>query len=317
MQRLKKVAKSIDVKYNDIKAEVIIADIREHDIDFDNIEIKFDGTFKRNYTKDVDDLRVDMVNKTISMHVARNSLYDLLPEGLFHPVTRYNGLDHKELKSEFKKQKLEEEKSRKFFKPYDQEFLFRRTQLELYVRKLFEDPLPVLEDIFPDTANIPERFFRQLLRFLPFTGYFKGDPEMTARCLSEIVGEDVRTVSYYDTRFSKWPDSNDGQSLGKTILGENFICGNGLSEQVLVWRFIIEVKDDKRLEELVGADKGYVFRKLIDYFCAYFVPFEIVVETRIVCSGQRPLTLAGDSENPETDKEQQAVSVFLGYNTSL
>jgi len=317
MQKLKNVIKSIDVEFTDIKAEVVIADIREHQIDFNNIEVKFDGAFERNYKKDINSLRVDMVKQAISLHLTRNSLYDVLPEGLFHPVSRYGGLDAKELKAEFKKQKQEEEKARRFFQPFDQEFLLQRVQLELSVRNLFENPMSVFESLFPNRTGIPQKFYRQLLKYLPFTNYFKGNAELTAQCLAEIVDENVRVNSYYTTLFTRGKHSSEYSGLGTVNLGENFICGDGLNENVPVWEFIIEIKEETKLEELIGTDRGPVLTELMDRFSAFFVPFEVVVKTKVVCPDQRPLVLGREKEFQGEEAEQPAGNFYLGYNTSI
>jgi len=312
MQKLKKVVKSIDVEFIDIKAEAVIADIHEHDIDFNDIEVKFDGTFERNYKKDINSLRVDMVKKAVSLHVTRNSLYDVLPEGLFHPVTRFGGLDSKELKNEFKKQKQEEKKARRFFQPFDQEFLLLKVQMELGVRKLFEDTLAVFESLFPNRTGIPGKYYRRLLKFLPFTNYCKGNPGLTAQYLSEIIGENVQVDSSYATNALSVPDDFRSSGLGTLELGEDFICGDTLIENVPAWCFTIEIKDETNLYELVDADKGSVLKEILDYFYRYFVPFEVVVKTKVVCPVQRSLVFSGGQE-----AEQEAKNLYLGYNTSI
>ncbi len=315
MQKLKNVVKSIDVEFTDIKAEVVIADIHEHHVDFNNIEVKFVGTFERNYKKDINSLRVDMVKKAISLHVTRNSLYDVLPEGLFHPVTRFGGLDSKELKNEFKKLKQEEEKARRFFQPFDQEFLLQRVQLELGERSLFEDPLVVFENLFPNKTSIPRKYYRQLLKYLPFTNYFKGNPELTAQCLSEIIGEKVIVDSSFMTNVVHNPDDFKSSGLGIMGLGEDFICGDSLLENVPAWSFTIDIENETGLQELVDPDKGSVLKELLDYFYRYFVPFEVVIETKVVCSNQQPLVLSGGEDAQEA--EQGVNNLYLGYNTSI
>jgi len=266
MQKLKNVVKSIDVEFTDIKAEVVIADIHEHHVDFNNIEVKFDGTFERNYKKDINSLRVDMVKKAISLHVTRNSLYDVLPEGLFHPVTRFGGLDSKEL-------------------------------------------------LFPNKTSIPRKYYRQLLKYLPFTNYFKGNPELTAQCLSEIIDEKVMVDSSFMTNVVHNPDDFKSSGLGIMGLGEDFICGDSLLENVPAWSFTIDIENETGLQELVDPDKGSVLKELLDYFYRYFVPFEVVIETKVVCSNQQPLVLSGGEDAQEA--EQGVNNLYLGYNTSI
>jgi len=183
------------------------------------------------------------------------------------------------------------------------------------VRKLFEDPLAVFESLFPNRTGIPGKYYRRLLKFLPFTNYCKGNPGLTAQYLAEIIGENVQVDSAYTTNVLHDPDDFRSSGLGTTGLGEDLICGDAFIEKAPAWHFAIEIKDETNLHELVDADKGSVLKEILDYFYRYFVPFEVVVKTKVVCPVQRSLVLSGGSNLQEA--EQEAKNLYLGYNTSI
>ena len=316
MQRFKDIVNSVKLEYTDVKAEVIIADLIEKGIDISDIEIILSSAFERNYKKDLSDVYVDMVKRVISLHITRNSLYDNLPEGLFHPVTRYSNLDPDDRKKEFKKQKQEEGKSRKFFRPYDKEFLAQKAQLEIETRKLIQDLLAESEKWFINETNIPRQYFRRLVKYLPFTNKVKGNLGLTAQCLSEILETKISANSYYKTQNPTLSAQFDENIMGSSYLGENLICGNSLSEDVLVWEFAVLLNDEKMLEQYVDIDKG-LMKNLINRFYAYFVPLEIIVETRIICSTHSTFYLQVDTEYAEPEIDHSIKNIYLGYNAML
>ncbi|OQX72293.1 MAG: hypothetical protein B6D61_14220 [Bacteroidetes bacterium 4484_249] len=138
MRNAKNIAKSIKAKPSDIKAEVIIADLVERGFDFSKIIVKHDGLFKRNYSKDISDVYLDMVKDILVFNVSRDSLYDILPEGLFHHV--FGNLEADNRNQEFEKLKQEEDNARKFFLPFDNEFFYQNIKLETELRKFFRNP---------------------------------------------------------------------------------------------------------------------------------------------------------------------------------
>ena len=316
MQKLKNAVKSINTEHIDVMAEAVIADLLEQKIDINDIEVVYDGAFERNYKKDLIDMSVDMVGKVISLHISRNGLYDNLPEGLFHTITSYSRVEGDDRKNEFKKQKQEEEKARKFFNPFDKEFFFQKVKLEIETRKLLENPFTEIEKWFPNESKIPQKYFRRLVNYLPFTSKIKGDLELTAQCLSEIIEENVKTKRFYSTGTIFPSSANEQNKLGTKFLGENFICGNGLNEDVLTWEFTVVVNDEKMLDRYFDVDKGFM-KNLMNKFYRFFIPFEINTRTKVICNMQNAFYLGEGDEQDKSRIEHTINDIYLGYNTML
>ena len=305
----KTIAESIRSSLSDIKAEVIIGDLIDKGIDIDIILVEHESLFERNYSTDVSGAYIDMVRKLIVISIARNGLYDVLPEGLFHPFTRYNNLDAEDRKKEFQKQKQEEINARKFFMPLDNEFFVQRVNLELELLQLVRNPINILKKYFFNDQGIPDYFARKFMIFLPFTNEIKGDIELTAYSLSEILNEKVTHKSFYSVTRNIRNNLAGNSSNGNNVLGENFICGDYFEENLLNWEFLIILKDDSKFSNFTEMENN-IGEKIIEKFFDFFIPVEIEVKTHILCESGLQLQLSNDNEQTEP-------ILYLGYNISI
>jgi hypothetical protein len=315
MKSYKQTAELIRSGLADIKAEVIIADLIDKGIEIEKILIIPDGLFRRNYSKDVLDVYADMVRDLIVFHIARDGFYDVLPEGLFHSVIRFNNQDADLRKKEFEKQKQEEEYARKFFMPFDNELLNQRVNLELESLKQTRDPLTISKRFFFNDISIPDEYSGKITALLPFTNEIKGDLELTAFCLSEILGKQITCSSYYSYIKNEMTDPNFGSSGGNNILGENLICSDNFLDNSLTWEFSIILENESDLPDYADQQKGHA-GNLISRYYDFFVPFEIELETKIICNVCSPFILGDDKGFLDTS-ESKHHEVYLGFNTSI
>jgi len=82
------IYKELTDTYQNLKAEVFVTEILENsELDLADIDIFNQSTFSRSYRRDVIDFKIDSYSRDtdkLQFHIARNGLYDTLPEGLFH-----------------------------------------------------------------------------------------------------------------------------------------------------------------------------------------------------------------------------------------
>ena len=122
----------------DIRAEVLIAELLEQAaIPRDKAILKAKGIHARPFSRDVLEVELfeddRMRRDAIFFHVAREGLYDALPEGIFHtPKTQRNAT---EMVDEIKKQNQQREDARTFFLPIEEEFNRQRILVEQEERK--------------------------------------------------------------------------------------------------------------------------------------------------------------------------------------
>ena len=79
----------------DINAELLLSYYPEG-----KCKVEFKGFHKRNTYKDIMDAKEER-NGNILLRLGRNSLYNALPEYLFHPVDRFGSLANKDGKERF------------------------------------------------------------------------------------------------------------------------------------------------------------------------------------------------------------------------
>lgn len=316
MNQYKTIAKSIRTMTTDINAEVIIADLIERGYDLNDMLVKHDGLFKRNYSKDILDAYFDIVKNILTLDISRDSLYDVLPHGFFHHM--FNDFTSENRRLEFEKLKQEEEYARKFFLPFDNAFFNQYVELELALRKYFKNPVQFLQNLLLFEKSIPEKYATKLTSFVLFSDKIIGDPRITALLLSDIIEEAVLCSEFYS---SEKLDLNETKSNSQNInmgdsLGINYICGDSVPEGRNVWEFTINLNNEINIEKYTNRENGSAL-KLLDLFYELFVPYEIEVVTKINCIQQTPFFIGSTSENePGTETESVALN-YLGYNTVI
>jgi hypothetical protein len=310
MKNYKNIKDSISGILPDIKAEVIIADLIDKGLEPENIMLVHQGTFSRNYSKDLSSVHADTARNTLLLYISHDSLYDVLPEGLFHDISRFNNKDSDGRKIEFKKQKQEEANARKFFLPFDHEIYYQTIRLELELFDIFRDPLAAFKQLFKFDQSFPEHFIRRFLSFLPFSNEIKGNIELTASCLSELLRKEVHYNNYYHNKKFSLKSLEDHSPGKNSILGEDLVSSDHFLEETLTWKFTVISTDDDDISTYADLDKGFI-NKMISRFYDIFLPLEVEVVTEFICQAKRDFIL-GDGKY-----EKQGRGIYLGYNTSI
>jgi len=127
MKDLEKLIEIINSYPSDIKAEVLMADLMEEGLSPTDFLMFFDSSFKRRYSKDIlkaDEYPINNLENILAVYLARDRLYDLLPEGMFHASPDNALTSGKSMASDSKKEARIEEETRKLFLPFENEFFF-------------------------------------------------------------------------------------------------------------------------------------------------------------------------------------------------
>lgn len=161
----------------DLKAETLVGYIPRNLRD-----VVICGSHKRSAYEDIAGM-TDDGNGRFIISLARNGMYDILPECLFHPVDRFDNLPANEYKKRFKEeyeqQQMEEEKARRFFQHVDKAVV----ELSAIVSELkYEDEVVhTLENIICDKMPLrysQNRFVRRTKEFLPACCDLRGNEEL-------------------------------------------------------------------------------------------------------------------------------------------
>lgn len=300
---------------SDIKAEVLIADLIEKGFTPADFIVLFNSSFKRRYSSDIlgaEKYQVNSFEETLAISLARDGLYDLLPEGLFHASPDSAITSGKGMASDSKKETRIEEETRKFFLPFENEFFYQRVELELQERlmlqKLNENNL---NDFFLDFWKIDRSLNRELIirlsMMLPFVRKIVGDFEMTANCLGAILNEKVTQKTEYSSdsaiEIKTGFDCNECV-LGNTDLGVNMIIGSHSPENCKLIRFSIGPLRNGNIESYMEDGETDRFIKC---FCSYFIPLEMNVAIDVFISQE----MQGFVLDPDS------TGAIMGYSTII
>ena len=144
----------------DINIELLLSYFPE-----ESYKVVFKGSHKRNSYKDVVEIE-EKRDGTIILGVGRNSLYNSLPEFMFHKVDRFDNIPKSEEKErfaeEYQKQEQEKENAYQFFAPIDKLLL----QMRVWVREQlneYAESNKVLTDILCDKLTDRQRTNRFII----------------------------------------------------------------------------------------------------------------------------------------------------------
>lgn len=279
---LEDVLQAIKQLRPDIRAEAIVADLIENDVDHEDVQVNHQGAFLRPVRRDVLSAEIKNSNDTreiIELFLSRNSIYDALPEGLFHQPGEE--LPHKKsvatLAAEYKKRKQQEKEARRFFQPLENEFFRQRVDLELKERQLLRKFRHLFNDFLLSFWRIdhtlPREFTIRLIRILPLAQELTGDMDSVAHALAYALNEQVSITIEY--KRAKRPGG--GNRLGQTGLGHDFIAGDMTEPQPVAIVTIGPITHGDVQDFLPGGEA----LRFAEVFYSYFMPFHIDVETQV------------------------------------
>lgn len=249
----------------DINVEVLLGFFPQ-----DTFRVKFCGLHKRNAYNDI--LEIEKEQEKFLLYLGRNSLYNSLPEFLFHSIDRFDNIPEREKKQrfseEYAKQEKEKEQAYKFFSPIDT-LLF---QLRLEVRERLNKYVElnsVIHDILLDKLTAEQRGNRFIKRTIPYISSCKtirGNRTLITLLLRKVLAEEGLKINVK----SKQTESTDekpryGNTEGCKI-GDVYV-GNTYSESVITYSISYWSDEDCDEDFLPFVNDLEVFRQFVqDYF---------------------------------------------------
>ncbi len=287
---LKSVFDELISVYQNIKAEVIVAEVQESSENEVDFLIKNKSSFSRSYRRDVINVEVLDELDLIALNLSRNGIYDSLPEGLFH--SKKDSKKTLSYAAKRKKYKEEENDARSFFGPIENEFFNQRLNIEKNERVLLENFYSLKDDFLVDfwkiNKEIPKAFILKLIKILPFSFKIAGDLELSRLCLQKILDENITFKKKFDSKSSS--EENEYNELGV-----NFITH---SKETKVFHPYLEVEigpvEEDRINEYLKKD-GIL--KFINTFYDYFMPLELEVVTKFIVNNKEGFVIS-DANNP-------------------
>lgn len=249
----------------DINAEVFLGFFPQG-----TFRVKFCGLHKRNAYNDI--LEIEKEQEKFLLHLGRNSLYNSLPEFLFHSIDRFDNIPEKEKKQrfseEYAKQEKEKEQAYKFFSPIDTLLFQLRLEVRERLNKYVESNT-VIQDILLDKLTAEQRENRFIKRTTPYISSCKtirGNRTLITLLLRKVLAEEGLKINV-KSKQTEFTDEEPryGNSEGCEI-GDVYV-GNTYSESVITYSISYWSDEDCNEDFLPLVNDLEVFRQFAqDYF---------------------------------------------------
>lgn len=269
-------------------------------------KVIFKGLHKRNSYCDLLDVE-EKKDGSLVLSVGRNSLYNMLPEYMFHPIDRFDNIPVSEARKlydeEIEKQEKEKERAYRFFAPIDLLLFKLRTDIRETMRNFIEGN-KVLIDILADRLTDEQksnRFIKKSLPFMPSCKHIRGDKTLLTLLLRKIFldeGINIEIHGKCETFADDHPRYED--SLGCEI-GAGFV-GNRYEDYVTQYDVHYWSDDDCDENFLTFVNEVEPFRLFIQ---DYFMSVEEILKFDI-SKDEAPLRLS-----------DEIVYNYLNYNTNI
>lgn len=306
-----------ELKYNklgtDFKIESVAANLLKYYNSNSSIFIRRIGINDRPYLKDIKNIYstyYGLDNETIIMETYRESIYDYLPEGLFHPpslgTASKRGVES--VVKEIRKQKEVEENARNFFQPFEQEFfytevsaLLKETEFDIADQsdtliKIFKELWPLLEKVDLETAKV---FFH----ILPFLHEVRGNKRWIERFMTAFLNVKVE-IDFVPNTIDKHDDESGITSLGNSKLGITFIPNGKHMDGERNWQVTIGPIPYDQIHKYVA---GTPFRELLQNIYDYLMPITVKIEEKFITEKKENSFVINTTENTNR----------LGYSTYI
>lgn len=173
--------KDLSQHHENIKAESFLSSMLES---LSAIDMEFQGVFSRNYYNDiiVIDNDLDFGEDRLNISLSRDSIFHILPEGLFFRENELRKVQKEKNIEKFKalSEKIIKEKQRLLllFYPFDKTYVNLRFDLERKLNDLAANKTSIMMDKLFDIYQIDEKndFIRKTIPLLPLASEIRGNP---------------------------------------------------------------------------------------------------------------------------------------------
>jgi len=269
-------------------------------------KVSFTGTHKRNAYNDFMGLE-ELPDNNLLVNVGRSSLYNALPELLFHPIDRFDNLsskdDKEKFEAEYEAQEREKEQAHKFFAPVDLMLL----RLRMMVRDrldIYAATDKIMIDILGDElseAQKQNRFIRKTLPFLPFCKTIRGNKTYLTLMLRKVLMEEGLIINVCNEKHT-FTDVSPMYNIQLGSDTDSLYLGNTYDDQAITYHIHYWSETECNEKFMQFVEELETFRKFIqDYYMAVdgILKFDI-------CHDEEPLRLSDD-----------LIYNYLNYNTNI
>lgn len=285
----------LDMHYNklqtDFKAESVAVNLLKYHKSVSNIFIERIGINDRAYLKDIKSISSQFLGfdeEVLSIKTYRESIYDYLPEGLFHPPslnTSRKNVDS--VVNEIRKQKKVEEDARNFFRPFELEIFFTEISslLKEYDFDLTSETdslLTIFGDLWPVIKMLDKKNAYIFMFILPFFHQIRGDKKWFERCMTSFLQMNVE-ITFTPNIIDRIKDNDNSMLLGNSRLGITYIPSGKHMDGQRNW--IVNIGPIP-YHEMIKFIPGNSFRTVLETLYEYCLPISVDVEENFITEKQ-------------------------------
>ena len=295
----------------DFKAEVIATQLLSHEQDLSKIIIDRLGNIPRTHTKDVSGIYEDISRFNLDSYTVlqsfRQSIYEAVPENVFHPPTLGGlGRSREEIIEEIKIQRKKENEARTFFKPFEQEAPYLEMQalmMELMYEKkgAYDNLYRLFEQGWPVIKKLPYEMALSFIYILPILNEVRGKKDWIAKCLSFLTGYSVTIDEIFEPL--QVGASVSSFTIGKDTLGLTTTFGGRQQDGLSIWLLSVGPVPSSMAANVLPQSGFY---ELLDVLLEYMAPANIHVTKKVNITKDAATMLTGDEG-----------SARLGYTFTL
>lgn len=243
------------------------------------------GTFHRSYRQDILAVAPPVgPTETLRMDIAREGLYDMLPEGMFHESPPGGAdIDTESAVRDVERNRQEEKEARRFFLPLEQEFYRQKIALEHQEHAFFQSAKPgssageFLRKLWDVPTDIPPAQQQGFLFLAPQLHRLAGRLPEVERCFARLLPVAVRLTQQYHP--DPKPVEQAPVRLGDLVLGHNTVLGDTLDDPWPYWQLVLgPVPGEQLLLFLEGGTMHRFIRWLAGYLLPAGVDYQLDIE---------------------------------------
>ena len=200
------------------------------------LKVTLQGLHKRNTYNDIAETEIDG-DDVMQVKVGRNSLYNSLPEYIFHPIDRFDNIPEYQAKERYQeeidKQEEEMRNAYLFFAPIDVLLIKLSKEVHEKINPLAAENV-VMQGIIGDNISFEQRenrFIKQLIRYLPNCKLIRGNSTLITLMLRKVFMEEGLSMKPKKTTCQFTDEEPRYENQLDMTLGESYV-GNTYSETV-------------------------------------------------------------------------------------
>lgn len=270
---------------NDMKAEVIAAEMVEHGTPEDRILILSLGAMMRPFRRDVESVSneiSDFNNKEyVVIKTPKEGFYDMLPEGLFHhPSSHRSANTDKENIKSIRERKEEERSARKFFLPFEATINFLRVQVAAYENRLdkrthYDELVSIFRDQWEIFRYMNAQQSDLFLHLIPILHDLRDNLPVIENIMKMIFALPVK-ISVRN-QLPLHPVEPILSRMGESILGVDLTTSNNRYDEG-VDEILVKI-GPLSIEAFQQFLPGGTKQKLLELLCDYLMPVHMDVIT--------------------------------------